>query len=241
MVLTLWVFTVAVEAADDPAPVDLEAEEKASRRTPKGKPAGGVFVDVETQSEERAQKESSEDSESSDSSTGGEGVIPSKPKGPANPVNPSRKGFSPTRMSDAVNLPVSLDKSVHIGKIYDFLNDPNKTKHGGNETLRYEFKYFNWGAITEEQKKRRLGQYYIVNWKNKGPAADMELRLDFRQQRTRDRVYTIKIPFPKARGSYKGRFSVTGEQYFKNGQIHSWRISVVRNGTIVAQETSFIW
>jgi hypothetical protein len=139
------------------------------------------------------------------------------------------------------DLPVEKDPAVSIRKVYDFLNDPDKTPVGDSKALAYEFKYFDHGAITESQKLSRKGQYYVVSWANKGPAADYVLRIDYRQALTRDKIYTMEIPFAQARGSYKGTFSVTGKSYLEYGAVHSWRISVVRDGRIVAQERSFVW
>jgi hypothetical protein len=67
------------------------------------------------------------------------------------------------------------------------------------------------------------------------------LRLDYRQAVSRDRVRTLEIPYKQARGTFKGTFSVTGDDYFEFGGVHSWRISLVRDGRIVAQEQSFVW
>ncbi len=139
------------------------------------------------------------------------------------------------------DLEVNKDSDVYIRKIYEFLNDPKITKTGKDRSLEYEFKYFNHGAITKAQRYNREGQYYIVTWTNKGAPADYELRIDYRQAKTRDQVNTVKIPYPKAKGTFKGTFSITGDNYYLNGGILSWRISVVRNGVIVDEKKSFVW
>jgi len=139
------------------------------------------------------------------------------------------------------DLPFSPDESVSIRKIYEFLNDPKATKTGKDRSLEYEFKYFNHGAITQAQRYNREGQYYVVTWTNHGAPADYVLRLDYRQGKTREKVKTVEIPYPKAEGTFKGTFSVTGDDYHLDGNVLSWRISVVRNGQIVAQKKSFVW
>lgn len=147
----------------------------------------------------------------------------------------------PTRPPAEWDLPVSPDESVSIRKIYEFLNDPKVTKTGKDRSLEYEFKYFNHGAITKAQRYNREGQYYVVTWTNHGSPTDYVLRLDYRQGKTRDTVKTIEIPYPNAQGTFKGTFSVTGDDYHLDGNVLSWRISVVRNGQIVAQKKSFVW
>lgn len=139
------------------------------------------------------------------------------------------------------DLPVQLDSDVRIAKVYEFLNDPEKNKGGRNPAISYEFKYFNYGAITKEQKKAKTGHYYVVSWENDGSPADMILRFDYRQTKTQDLVHTLEIPFRNANGFYKANFSVIGDAYAARGTIKSWRMAVVRNGVIVAKEQSYIW
>ncbi|MEM6883652.1 MAG: hypothetical protein AAF571_01375 [Verrucomicrobiota bacterium] len=139
------------------------------------------------------------------------------------------------------DLDAKTDDQVVIRKIYEFLNDPKVTKFGKEKSIEYEFKYFNHGAITKAQRYNREGQYYVVTWTNKGEPADYQLRIDYRQSKTRDKINTITIPYPNAKGTFKGTFSVTGDHYYMYGSILSWRISVVRDGVIVAQNKSFVW
>ncbi len=162
------------------------------------------------------------------------------PRGPDDA--PATFGPSPGEIEGKEwNLPVELDDRFRIGKIHDFLNDAEKTPTGGRPDLEFEFKYFNHGAITNDQKATRQGRYYVVSWANRGEPTDVILRFDYRQTKTRDKVRTIEIPFPSAKGSMRGTFSVAGDAYFMSGDVNSWRVSLVHDGKIVAQETSFIW
>ncbi len=139
------------------------------------------------------------------------------------------------------DLPVELDPKIGIGKVYDFLNDPDVTHAGRDQGISEEFKYYNYGAVTQAQLESRKGHYFTVNWANKGAAADLILRMDYRQSHTRDKVTTLEIPYKAIEGGVKGHFSITGAVYKEFGDVNSWRISVVRNGKIVAQTRSFIW
>ena len=138
-------------------------------------------------------------------------------------------------------MPVQLDAQVEMKKIYDFLNDKALNKSGKNEELEFEYKYYDHHAVTEEQKASRKGHYYVVSWANHGPAADFILRFDYRQARSPEKVSTQEIPFKAVTGTVKGEFSVTGRTYAEAGDSNSWRISVVRDGKIVAQATSYVW
>ena len=133
------------------------------------------------------------------------------------------------------------DPSASIEKIHEFLNDDSKTQTGGNQSLEYEFKYFNYGAITKAQKEARKGKYYVVNWKNKGVEDDFVLRLEYRQARTRDKIHVMEIAFDDVKGSQKGTFAVVGKAYKEHGQVLAWRLSLLRDGELVSDRRSFIW
>lgn len=168
-------------------------------------------------------------------------VIPDSPTAPET-VEPAPEIQTQTvRPLQPWDLPTELDSKVRLKKIYDFLNDRNKTPSGGDQALEFEFKYYDHGAVTQAQLRGRKGHYYEVNWATDGSVEPLSLRFDYRQKNTQDLVKTQEIPFPQARGSMKGRFSVTGDSYFEDGDVTSWRISVVRNGKIIAEKKSFVW
>ncbi|MFZ5805978.1 MAG: hypothetical protein ACOY3I_02045 [Verrucomicrobiota bacterium] len=148
---------------------------------------------------------------------------------------------APTPPRGEWDLPFKIDESFSIAKIYTFINDPKKIKTSKNQALNFERKYFNYGAVTQEQKKNKMGYYYIVSWKNHGPATDLILRFDYRQAKTKDLVHTLEIPYTQVEGFHKATFSISGDAYERFGPVKSWRVSVVRNGAIVAKEQSYIW
>ena len=139
------------------------------------------------------------------------------------------------------DLPVQEDKNISIGKIFDFLNDPKLTPDGKDPVLKHEFKYFNHGAVTKEQIEARKGHYYIVTFTNDGPAADLVIRMDFRQLLSRDKMNTLEVPYKQVKGSVKQQFVIAGDLYKAYGDVNSWRISVVKDGKIVAQKKSYVW
>jgi len=139
------------------------------------------------------------------------------------------------------DMPVQENPDFKIRKVYEFLNDEDENPAGDERSLAYEFEYFNHGAVTKAQRYNRKGQYYVVTWSTRGEAKDVTLRLDYRQGLTRDKVTTLEIPYEEAKGTFKGTFAITGDRYYLNGQVLSWRISLVRDGVIVAQEKSFVW
>ena len=145
------------------------------------------------------------------------------------------------------DLPVALDQSISLNKIYTYLNDSvrgNLSKNlppADNGMMLYEPKYWNHGAITAKDIQDRQGNIFVINWNNDGDPADFTVRLDYRQANTRERVMTKTQEYKNFDGYEKTVIKVVGDEYLRGGIVNSWRISIVRNGKIVAQEKSFIW
>jgi len=145
------------------------------------------------------------------------------------------------------DLPVALDKDVSLNKIYTYLNDAMRgilSKNlppPENPMMQFEPKYWNHGAITAKDIQDRQGNIFVINWNNDGEPADFMVRLDYRQANTRERVMTKTEEYKNFDGYEKTVIKVVGDDYLRGGVVNSWRISIVRDGKIVAQEKSFIW
>ena len=155
----------------------------------------------------------------------------------------------PVRPPDGMStdLPVALDDSVSLNKIYTYLNDAMRGTLSKNlppidqPMMHYEPKYWNHGAITAKDIQERQGNIFVINWNNDGEPADFIVRLDYRQASTRERVMTKTEEYKNFDGYEKTVIKVVGDDYLRGGVVNSWRISIVRDGKIVAQEKSFIW
>ena len=140
------------------------------------------------------------------------------------------------------DLPVETDPNVHLNKIYTYLNDPEKNRPAkDNAMLVYEEKYWNHGAVLKKDKQAKKGNIFVINWQNDGRPENLTVRLDYRQANTRERVMTQTQEYRDFEGYEKTVIKVTGDDYLRGGVVNSWRISIVRDGKIVAQEKSFIW
>ena len=140
------------------------------------------------------------------------------------------------------DLPVEADSDISLNKIYTYLNDPIRNKPvPDNAMMMYEPRYWDHGAITGKDRLGRLGNMFVINWQNDGKPGDFIVRLDYRQAMTREKVMTKTQEYKNFDGYEKTVLKVVGDEYAKGGVVNSWRISIVRDGKIVAQEKSFIW
>ncbi|KRO60839.1 MAG: hypothetical protein ABR82_06970 [Verrucomicrobia subdivision 6 bacterium BACL9 MAG-120507-bin52] len=167
-------------------------------------------------------------------------------------VEPTTQGAeapSPTaqKVPDGMkeDYPVEKDENISLNKIYTYLNDADPKRNPppppDNQMMVYEPKYWDHGAILAKDRAARQGNIFVINWQNDGEPADFTVRLDYRQVMSRERVMTKTQDYKNFDGYEKTVLKVTGDDYLRGGKVHSWRISIVRDGKIVAEKKSFIW
>jgi hypothetical protein len=134
---------------------------------------------------------------------------------------------------------VALDKRISVPLIHDVQNDGANSSN--NQALQYELTYLNWGAITREQLEARLGHYFTITWKNGGPPSDFTARFQYREVKSQEVVRTLTQVMPHVHGSVRSYFAVTSKAYLAYGPVVSWRFTILKGDTVVAEAKSFIW
>jgi len=109
-----------------------------------------------------------------------------------------------------------------------------------DEMIRFEQQRLLYGAIENEERQDRFGNYFTIFWKTKtrNPAT---VRLEYRQGSTgfATHVQEVQVDNPKSDNTTK--FEVTGDDYQKNGKVTQWKASIVENGSVVAEYQSYLW
>jgi hypothetical protein len=96
------------------------------------------------------------------------------------------------------------------------------------------------GAVSMEERRQRLGQYYTVLWQLES-GANREVLFEYQQGKTGSLVKTIKRKLDPSATSGKEEFSVIGDNYFDQGRVLCWRISLIADGKTIASEQSYLW
>lgn len=120
----------------------------------------------------------------------------------------------------------------------------SKINPAGREAqmVRGEQMYRLRGAVTLEERQRRLGQYYTVSWKNDQAAqGPMTVVMDYQQAATGSQVLRMSRDLPAGQTSGSVEFQVTGESYRIGGRVLAWRIRLLRADEIVAEKRSYLW
>ncbi len=142
--------------------------------------------------------------------------------------------------SQAVHEKMAIDKKISFPLVHDVQNDGTYVA-GNNDALDAERKYLNWGAITGAQLNARQGQYFTVTVKNTGAKGDYYAEFEYRQLKSKDIVRTLKQSLPAFEGATRAYFAVVSKAYVAYGPVTSWRLTIRKGNTIVAQTKSFVW
>lgn len=99
------------------------------------------------------------------------------------------------------------------------------------------------GAISMEERRQRLGQYYTLIWNDaKGVGSGpVEIVFEYRQGGTASQIKRFTKRFPASAASGTAYFSVVGDNYFDNGKVLAWQATVLRDGKEVAARRSYLW
>ena len=176
----------------------------------------------------------------------------------------ARNRVDPTVVEKVTPLPVALDKNFEFRKTKLFyLSEKAQLAGAGGRTdkgafnkksssqgtrtttaqdvpITFERQYRMFGAVTGLDQRQRFGNYFDFFWKAKHPS-DVMVRLEYRQEKLHEHVQAQEISYRNVRGTQKTEFKVTGDDYFDDGRVISWRCLLIENGRIVAETRSFMW
>jgi len=140
----------------------------------------------------------------------------------------------------AIHEKIALDKNIKVPLIHD-VQDDSTFVGKNNPALDFELKYLNWGAITQEQLRARQGHYFTITWANHGAKSDYLARFEYRQVKSKEIVRTLVQKMPHVEGTTRSYFAVVDKAYLNYGPVVSWRFTVLKGDTVVAEAKSFIW
>ena len=110
------------------------------------------------------------------------------------------------------------------------------------QMVRGEQAYRLRGAVTMEERKSRLGQYYTVSWKDESRSGGpMKVVMDYQQATTGSSVHQMKRDLPSGELAGRVEFEITGNAYLEGGRVLAWRIRLLREGEIIAEKRSYLW
>lgn len=123
------------------------------------------------------------------------------------------------------------------------LRDQSTGQGGDDPMVRMEKLRRLRGAVSMEERRQRLGQYYTLTWQDhegvgKGP---VEVLFEYQQGKSASEVKRMSELYAPEVAEGVVEFAVVGDNYFDNGKVLAWRASVSRGGKELASKQSFLW
>lgn len=97
-----------------------------------------------------------------------------------------------------------------------------------------------YGAVSMAERAQRLGQYYTILWQAE-VGVKKEILFEYQQAKSGSKIKTMKRQLDVNAASGKEEFSVIGDNYYDNGRVLTWRISLIADGKTIATEQSYLW
>jgi hypothetical protein len=131
----------------------------------------------------------------------------------------------------------SKEMVVHMHTLRD--QDVN---NADDPMVRHEKQRRLYGAVSMEERKQRLGQYFTVMWNSpKSVGMKREIVFEYQQGKSGSLVKKMNRTLGSDQVSGKEEFSVIGDEYFDKGRVLAWRIRMIVGGEVTASEQSYLW
>ncbi len=99
------------------------------------------------------------------------------------------------------------------------------------------------GAVSMEERKKKLGQYYTILWNDpKGVGqGEVELLFQYQQGASGSRIKKMTRVFPASADKGEAEFAVIGDDYFIGGKVLTWKTTLRRGDRELATRQSYLW
>lgn len=113
---------------------------------------------------------------------------------------------------------------------------------GGDPWARMEKESRLRGAISMEERRQRLGQYYTVLWRDPAiKSGPVTVTFEYQQGKTGSQIKRISQTFPATDSEGRASFAVIGDDYIQNGRVLAWQITLRRGDREIASRRSYLW
>lgn len=110
------------------------------------------------------------------------------------------------------------------------------------QMVRAEQLYRMNGAVTLEQRKNRLGNYYTIYWDTPEAAAGgMKIIFEYQQAATSSKVLTMTRNIPAGQSTGSMELNIIGKAYREGGSVLAWRARLMKGNQVIDSKRSYLW
>ena len=127
-------------------------------------------------------------------------------------------------------------------RVKTFVLRDDERSMGSNPWARMEKESRLRGAVTMEERRQRLGQYFTVLWSDGDiGGGEVEVVFEYVQGKTGSRVKKRTEKFAASQSRGRASFAVIGDDYVGNGRVLAWQVRLLRGGSEIASRRSYLW
>lgn len=141
----------------------------------------------------------------------------------------------------AVLSACATQPDVGFTKVKIYHLNPDARVDAVDPSIPFEQKHLLHGALTNEEKRAREGNYYTFFWRAADTKSPVKLRLEYRQAKTGFAVKKQEMDVTDVSSRNVAKFQITGDEYHTGGKIIGWRVTLIQNGQEIGQRRSFNW
>ena len=151
-------------------------------------------------------------------------------------------GVSLVTFSSCQSTPDEPEVESAITKVdYYHLKNVGEMRESQDPMIYTESSYYLHGALTNQERAARLGNYYTVYWKSDDKVSPVTVKFQYTQAGTGSEVKVQEQTLTDHKGKGRTKFNILGDDYRKNGRVISWKATVTQNGVEIGSQASFLW
>lgn len=145
----------------------------------------------------------------------------------------------PVLAAAAVSACASKPQGFTKVKIYRL--NPNARIVSVDPSIPFELRHYLYGAVTNEDREARRGNYYTFFWNTQDTTQPAKIRFEYLQSATGFAKKQKLVEIDKVAHSNITQITVVGEEFHKDGKVLAWRATLIQGGKEIAQEKSALW
>ena len=122
-------------------------------------------------------------------------------------------------------------------KIYRL--DPTAVPDAAEPSIPFEQKHYLYGAVSDEDREARRGNYYSVFFRTADHSTPVRARFAYRQSATGFKVHVQEADVDPRAGVV--RFAVSGDEYRQRGRLLGWNVTLTQGGHALGEHKSYLW
>ena len=149
-------------------------------------------------------------------------------------------------MASCAGTKVHPAKGGEVTKVkYFYLEQSRRNQNAlrgvQDQSIVFERDHFLYGAISNEERIQREGNYYTVFTRVDDVSQPVTVRFEFRQKGSGLAVKKFEQVLDKPKRHNATDFAVNGSDFQLRGPVTAWKASLVRGKEVLHETKSFMW